>query len=211
MNTSEGQTQEPVGGKDQFNTAILLLKDSLIEQTGKIDSLKEKAKYAKNNRQKVMFEAALSNIQSWIAEFNRAIEVLENYSTPPPQPLGIDVDKDARGILFNSLNTVFRERWKNHFTNDECQFRINKLLDEFLAGYAASPQSSTSGEEIEIIDGYTQLMIDRRSLPKDGQHVKFMTENEEFHEGYFVGGDDIFHVSDSKFFFKWHVQQWKAI
>lgn len=42
-------------------------------------------------------------------------------------------DAESRSLLFNSLNIVFNERWRNHFTNEECQFRINKLLDEYVS------------------------------------------------------------------------------
>jgi len=65
----------------------------------------------------------------------------------------------------------------------------------------------------EVINGYTQIAVDRRTLPKDGQYIRFKTENEDEHDGYFIEGsqDDIFHVSESLWFFKWHVHQWKSI
>lgn len=78
----------------------------------------------------------------------KSVSAKTKHTDESPQPEheeeGFD---DARTVLFNGLYWVFRERWKNHFTNDECQFRINKLLDEYLASHPLSQQ----GDAVEMI------------------------------------------------------------
>lgn len=56
-----------------------------------------------------------------------------------------------------------------------------------------------------------EIKLDRSTLPKDGEHIKFKDDNEEWHEGHFCEGDDIFHISDSVWFFAWHVHEWEPI
>lgn len=56
-----------------------------------------------------------------------------------------------------------------------------------------------------------EIKIDRSTLPKDGQHVAFKNDKEEWYEGYFVDGEDIFSVSDNVWFFVWYVHEWKAL
>lgn len=56
-----------------------------------------------------------------------------------------------------------------------------------------------------------EIKIDRSTLPQDGQHIRFKTDKEEWHEGYFVAGDDIFSVTDDVWFFVWYVHEWEAI
>lgn len=53
------------------------------------------------------------------------------------------------------------------------------------------------------------LKIDRSTLPKDGQRISFQTQNEEWHEGYFVSGDDLFWVNESKWFNSFDIISWK--
>lgn len=56
-----------------------------------------------------------------------------------------------------------------------------------------------------------EIKIDRTTLPRDGEHVRFKDDKEEWHEGYFVAGDDLFHVNDSKWFFVWYVHEWESL
>lgn len=55
------------------------------------------------------------------------------------------------------------------------------------------------------------IKLDRQTLPKDGQYIRFKTEDESWHDGYFVDGDDIFSVSDKVFFFSWNVHEWEPL
>ena len=60
-------------------------------------------------------------------------------------------------------------------------------------------------------EDYIHIKIDRSTLPKDGQRVVFQHENEDWSEGYFVGGDDLFWVSESKWYRSWDVIKWKYV
>lgn len=54
----------------------------------------------------------------------------------------------------------------------------------------------------------TFLKIDRSTLPNDGQAIRFQTPNEEWFTGYFVEGDDLFWINESKWFNVWDVMCW---
>lgn len=64
-------------------------------------------------------------------------------------------------------------------------------------------------EELEK-DGKTELKIDKRTLPKDGQAVRFQTQDEDWHDGYFIEGENMFWVSESKFYSAWDILCWKS-
>ena len=44
------------------------------------------------------------------------------------------------------------------------------------------------------------IKLDRTTLPKDGQGVKFQTQDEEWHIGYFIDGENMFWIREDK----WH-------
>lgn len=54
------------------------------------------------------------------------------------------------------------------------------------------------------------IKLDRTSLPKDGQSVYFQTQNEEWHQGYFIGGDDLFWINESKWYTAFDIVSWKS-
>lgn len=54
-----------------------------------------------------------------------------------------------------------------------------------------------------------EIKLDRTTLPKDGQAVSFQTQNEEWHDGYFVDGDDLFWVNESTFYPAFDILKWK--
>jgi len=63
----------------------------------------------------------------------------------------------------------------------------------------------------EIKNQVVHLKLDRSTLPKDGQRVSFQTQNEEWHEGYFVSGDDLFWINESKWYPAFDIVSWKYI
>lgn len=61
--------------------------------------------------------------------------------------------------------------------------------------------------------GFIEIKHDFSTLPKDGQEVKFQTENEEWHIGYYVAGENIFTYGtdpdrEDNFTSAWNVIQW---
>ena len=52
------------------------------------------------------------------------------------------------------------------------------------------------------------IKLDETTLPKDGQAVSFQTQDEEWHEGYFVG--DLFWINESKWYPAFDIVSWKA-
>lgn len=55
-----------------------------------------------------------------------------------------------------------------------------------------------------------EIKLDRSTLPKDGQYIDFQTQDEDWHEGYFVEGDDLFWVNESKWYPAFDILKWKA-
>lgn len=54
-----------------------------------------------------------------------------------------------------------------------------------------------------------EIKIDPATLPADGQGVRYQTQDEEWHDGYFIEGENMFWVNDSKWHYAWHVLQWE--
>mgnify|MGYP006921358332 CR=1 FL=1 len=59
-------------------------------------------------------------------------------------------DEENRMVLFNSLYIVYRERWDNHITSDECNQLINGLLNTYLAAYQPPAEQEKSMEDIDL-------------------------------------------------------------
>lgn len=55
----------------------------------------------------------------------------------------------------------------------------------------------------------TEVKIDRSTLPKDGQWVKFETSKEDGLIGQFIEGDDLFVINASRWKTSWEVYQWE--
>jgi len=124
-----------------------------------------------------------------------------------------DYDRQCIRIKIDGNKTITtgyydheEKRW--YYWNDE---EIKEDEIEWLEKLPIPDKGDKEYWEPEIINGFIQIDIDKRTLPKDGQYIRFITETEDEHEGYFVGGEDVFSVSDSVWFFKWNVHQWKAI
>lgn len=54
-----------------------------------------------------------------------------------------------------------------------------------------------------------EIKLDRLTLPKDGQAISFQTQNEEWHDGYFVDGDDLFWINEDKWYPAFDILKWK--
>jgi hypothetical protein len=54
------------------------------------------------------------------------------------------------------------------------------------------------------------VKLNRTTLPEDGQQIKFQTQNEDWHEGYFIGGDDLFWVNDETFYPAFDIVSWEG-
>lgn len=61
----------------------------------------------------------------------------------------------------------------------------------------------------ELNSDGAEIELDRLTLPKDGQSISFQTENEEWHDGYFVDGDDLFWINESKWYPAFDILKWK--
>lgn len=97
------------------------------------------------------------------------------------------------------------------FEDDTCyRLQWQSYKNDTITIDASQPQE-VGQDELEIIDGYVQIAIDRKTLPEDGKRVEFITDKDDMFEGYFVGGDDLFWVNESTWFAKWYVHQWKYI
>lgn len=66
-----------------------------------------------------------------------------------------------------------------------------------------------AGVEFILKNKITHLKLDRSTLPNDGQRISFQTQNEEWHEGYFVSGDDLFWINESKWYPAFDIVSWK--
>lgn len=55
------------------------------------------------------------------------------------------------------------------------------------------------------------VKIDRTTLPKDYQFIKFTTHGEEEHAGQFIEGDDLFLIHPSRWFQSWSVHAWEPL
>jgi len=53
------------------------------------------------------------------------------------------------------------------------------------------------------------LKLDRTTLPKDGQYISFQTQDEDWHDGYFVDGDDLFWINENKWYPAFDIVSWK--
>lgn len=54
-----------------------------------------------------------------------------------------------------------------------------------------------------------EIKLDRATLPKDGQPVKFQTQDEDWHEGYFIDEDDLFWINDDKWYPAFDILKWE--
>lgn len=59
-------------------------------------------------------------------------------------------------------------------------------------------------------DSVVHIKLDRSTLPKDGQSVSFQTQDEEWHDGYFIDSADLFWINDDTFFPAFDIVSWKA-
>jgi hypothetical protein len=56
-----------------------------------------------------------------------------------------------------------------------------------------------------------EIKIDRATLPDDGQRVRFQTQDESWHEGYFVQGDDLFWINENKWHPAFDILRWQYL
>lgn len=53
----------------------------------------------------------------------------------------------------------------------------------------------------------TELTVDKDTLPKDNQRIKFEIYD-HWYEGVFISGDDLFFINKGKWFNSWEVIRW---
>lgn len=80
------------------------------------------------------------------------------------------------------------------------------LEDEKFKPHEYKKQVLNTPMPIEIV----HLKLDRATLPKDGQRISFQTQDEDWHEGYFVSGDDLFWINESEWYLAFDIVSWKA-
>lgn len=106
---------------------------------------------------------------------------------------------------YYNIDKTDAEREKRNAVIEE----YSDLISIYKSNYLNSKISVE--EAIEVVDGYTLINIDKRTLPKDGQKIEFDDDHGETYEGSYIEKEGMFHVTDSVFFFSWHVHKWKAI
>lgn len=53
-----------------------------------------------------------------------------------------------------------------------------------------------------------EIKIDKSTLPKDGDKVKFLIRD-EWYSGDYIDEDQMFWVDEATWFFAWQVEQWE--
>lgn len=111
-----------------------------------------------------------------------------------------DIDSAAATInrLKDALNEIL-EIGRDNESSIETLGKIERVAENALNGELFN-QDNSDGAEIKL---------DRTTLPKDGQAVSFQTQDEDWHDGYFVDGDDLFWVNESTFYPAFDILKWK--